>query len=572
MVSIIVPSQAWAILKRHAHEEVAPLRLQELCRDEDRTTALIEVYQTDASVLILDLSRQRMTDTTMNHLLGLAVSMNLRHFIQQIAWGRNDPRAMESGAEQPLPRDSEDSSPTRDDPAAANIPSMHLAMRVPPDNGYEMFDGNKSILPEIHKSWERVESFANSVRSGHLRGATGLILKTVLVIGATPIPMTALRFLYTALQHDSVASKQQNAAGDRIRILTGSNFNRQLKVIDRVDPQHIASVLEEIDPASTLVVTIAVTGKEDTGMATKIIKGWLMQGLKNQRTEVAKHMILVTGNDRIASVIHKPEAVFVLPEYARCEAFLACSVATCLPLAITFGWSVVKEILAGAHDMDTHFVETNPRHNLPVLLALTDVWNDVLSGTNRCLKAGSFAFNDYSKYVAALEASTCREPSSVRSSTTPLVYDAETTVAINCEWVFAIDNQIGFTASKLGGSHDIIHDTQDSLVCDMLSTIDERALESNHPSAMLWCGRLNAFCCGQLLALAEHRSVVKAHIWGIDPFLRPPERRIEYISHFQRMLAQSENGEDDDRLNLATRTILGHYVSLVREARRQEGD
>jgi hypothetical protein len=173
MLSIVVPAQAWAILKRHAHEEVAPLRLQELCRDEDRTTALIEVYQTEYSVLIVDLSRQRMTDMTINHLLGLAVSMNLNRFIQQIAWGRNDPwttmerSAMENGAEQALPqharselvagslrRGTAEQHAARD-PSSIMIPSMHLAMRVPPDKGYEMFDGNKSILPEIHSSWER---------------------------------------------------------------------------------------------------------------------------------------------------------------------------------------------------------------------------------------------------------------------------------------------------------------------------------------------------------------------------------------------------------------------------------
>jgi hypothetical protein len=28
-------SQAWAILKRHARDEIEPLRLQELCRDND---------------------------------------------------------------------------------------------------------------------------------------------------------------------------------------------------------------------------------------------------------------------------------------------------------------------------------------------------------------------------------------------------------------------------------------------------------------------------------------------------------------------------------------------------------
>lgn len=566
--SIIFPSQAWAILKRHANEEISTLRLQELCRDEDRTTALFEVYQSDASVLILDLSRQRMTDVTISHLLCLTASMNLREFIQSIAWGRNGPRsafATNHGTNNP---DSPASQPSHQTPS---IPSMHLAMRVPPGKGYEMFDGDKSILPEIHQNWERIENFAMAVRSGQIRGATGLILKTVLVVGSTKVSIAALRFLYGALAHDSVASKQQNAAGDRIRILTGSQLHRQIKIIDRVDPQHIASVLGDLEPASTLVVTIAVTGKEDTGLATKLIKGWLMDGLKNQRAEVSKHMLLITGNERIASAIHKPESVFVLPEYARCEAFISFSTATCLPLAIVFGWQVVKDIMEGAHDMDKHFVETNPRHNLPVLLALTDVWNDVLFGTNRSMKFGSLALSNFSRYVASLECLTCQEPSSTRSSTAPLIHEGEPNSTINCEWIAAINSQTQLAASKIGASRDIVHDAQDSLLCDILSTVDDRALESNHPSAILWCGMVNPFCCGQLLALTEHRALVKAHLWGIDPFLPAPERRIDYVNDFRRMVTRTGNeDEEDERIPLASRTILNHYVDQIREERMHD--
>jgi len=37
-------SQAWAVLKRHARDEMATLRLQDLCNDNDRVSSLVVVH------------------------------------------------------------------------------------------------------------------------------------------------------------------------------------------------------------------------------------------------------------------------------------------------------------------------------------------------------------------------------------------------------------------------------------------------------------------------------------------------------------------------------------------------
>lgn len=101
-------AQAWAILKRHAQDEIGPLRLQELCRDNDRVSSLVAVHNSQSvafsmtttdqpsveqdRMLLLDLSRQRMTTNTLNHLLQLATARGLPKFIQQLSWGgHNDP-------------------------------------------------------------------------------------------------------------------------------------------------------------------------------------------------------------------------------------------------------------------------------------------------------------------------------------------------------------------------------------------------------------------------------------------------------------------------------------------------
>ena len=113
MVGTTTPTQAWSILSRHARDDIAPLRLRDLCTDTDRISSLVTVHSgsptalhrftTSASAqnlslqnigtnrtLIVDLSRQRVTLETMNCLLRLATSVGVREFIQTLAWGEND--------------------------------------------------------------------------------------------------------------------------------------------------------------------------------------------------------------------------------------------------------------------------------------------------------------------------------------------------------------------------------------------------------------------------------------------------------------------------------------------------
>ena len=78
-------SQAWAILKRHARDEINPLRLHELCRDNDRVSSLVTVHNSNPNrMLVADLSRQRMTLETLNHLLRLASARGIRKYITQL--------------------------------------------------------------------------------------------------------------------------------------------------------------------------------------------------------------------------------------------------------------------------------------------------------------------------------------------------------------------------------------------------------------------------------------------------------------------------------------------------------
>jgi glucose-6-phosphate isomerase len=404
-------SQAWAILSRHARDEIAPLRLQELCRDNDRVSSLVAVYNTTSQhhpeepseqrILIADLSRQRMTLETLNYLLKLATTRNLKKFITQLSWGQNDPDApilpkrvrnrtgnnsnnnnqqkhgaqsqqgirttfsTESTPQKKTTRfDDPETLETEDDDDGGNsrqgayaapfdsttdqhplVPSMHLALRVPANKGHEMLtaDGTNALIA-VHREWDRIERLSDSLRRGQLRGISGSMIRDVIVIGQG-VPLQALQFVYTALLKDErsvLASRfgmveaptariRRNLLGEAGPVNGGAA--RRLKFLSTIDPIAAAEVVSDLDPASTLIISIALRGNEETGLGTKTLKSWLLHALgTNRRPDhvLAKHMMLVTGNDHIASIINKPESVHMVPEHSRCEAFTSFSAATLL--------------------------------------------------------------------------------------------------------------------------------------------------------------------------------------------------------------------------------------------------
>jgi glucose-6-phosphate isomerase len=345
------PGQAWAVLDRHAKEEIEPLRLQELMRDDDRVSSLVAVYNTsfepsttlsgsdnedsnprsfENRVIIVDLSRQRMTVETINHLLKLAAAKGLRQFILQLAWGQNNRKSPIHGQNFNNQRSLRQTSINVH---AKTIPSMHMALRAPRGGAMLLADGSNALI-DIHREWDRMERLSDSIRRGQLRGVTGSMIRDVILIGRGT-PIAALQFVYAALLKDERANlatrfglEEPTAARIR-RNLTGIFAStlptgRTLRFLSTIDPLAAAQVVTHLDPASTLVISLALNGNEETGLATKVIKTWLLQSLgSNRRADqiLSKHMLLVTGNQRIASVINKPERVHLVPEHSKCEPF-----------------------------------------------------------------------------------------------------------------------------------------------------------------------------------------------------------------------------------------------------------
>ena len=694
-------SQAWAILKRHARDEMMKLRLIELCQDKGRVSSLVSVYTCNATpprnnTLMVDLSRQRMTLGTLNRLLRLASSRNVAKFIRQLSWGpNNDPdnpiiparfrTSNNSSCDNktgPQPSGTQNQSQNQHRHQNQNqsslcetVSSYHMSLRVPSGRNYEMLapDGT-NVLVDIHNSWDRIRRISESLRRGKLPGVTGEMITDVIVVGRG-IAIMALRFIYLALCKDEAASIGRRVGmHGRVSKGGGGIQQRRIKFLTTSDT---ATVVSDLDPESTLVLSIPLAGEEEATMvATTALRRWLLLNLGGEgqhhgrRSEIilSKHTMMVTGNKVLASK-NKTESLFLIPDHC-CEPYTTFTAATLLPLSIVFGWPVVENFLAGGHDIDSHFVETNPRHNLPVLLALTDVWNDCLQSTsNSTFNAGRIvtpyteAFAGYPAFVAALESQICGRKmcdsntnnnvqKSISSCCSSIVIDGgllgiydkslyHASKAIPSELIMTFDSQLGNNSSlpssqqhhsrnsnnqKFANRKDF-YQSQDEIIVSLFAQADELAFgahdsnddhrqslkdsssvgitggdlsngngydnndndNGNRPSTILLCSRLDAFTCGQLVAMAEHRAAVKSFLCEI-PFAGVQtsknmllSKRTEALKESlqQMILKEGENEEDGDEngqengigeLNFSTRTILQHYANMARNQRINTGE
>jgi glucose-6-phosphate isomerase len=143
---------AWRALEEHA-TEVAGLHLRQLFADDPgRGERLVA----EAAGLVLDYSKQRVTDETVRLLVGLADESGVPERIEAMFRGERIN-------------------------TTENRPVLHVALRAPRSESI-VVDGD-DVVPKVHELLDRMSAFAERVRSGDWRGHTGERIRAVVNIG-----------------------------------------------------------------------------------------------------------------------------------------------------------------------------------------------------------------------------------------------------------------------------------------------------------------------------------------------------------------------------------------------------
>ena len=233
--------------------------------------------------------------------------------------------------------------------------------------------------------------------------------------------------------------------------------------------------------------------------------------------------------------------------------YSVCSAVGLLPLSIHYSYDVMSDFLRGAHAIDTHVRSAPYDRNIPVLLGLLGVWNSTfLQFPCRALLPYSQALLRFPAHIqqvdmesngkrVAMDGSVLPIPSGEVNFGEPGTNGQHSFYQLIHQGRVVPCDFIGFCKSQEPiESEEEVVSNHDELMSNFFAQADALAMgkneeelekegvpemlkphklfEGNRPSTSLLFKELNAYTCGELLAIYEHRTAVQGFVWGICSF------------------------------------------------------
>jgi glucose-6-phosphate isomerase len=325
--------------------------------------------------------------------------------------------------------------------------------------------------------------------------------------------------------------------------------------VSNVDGHDIAPVLARLDPRKTLVIVASKTfATQETLANANVAREWFTAG---GGTDVATHFVGVTTNVEAAAKFGIT-TTFGFWDWVGGRYSLWSAIG--LSIAIAIGADGFKEFLAGAHAMDEHFRGAPLAHNLPVQLALIDVWYRNFHGfTSRSVAPYHQGLKRLPAYLQQLEMESNGkrvdiDGRAVPFATSPVVWGEPGTNGQHAYFQMLHQGTdvvpVEFIAVKRpAAGHDGLYaDLHVKLLANCLAqsqalmlgkapaeaglespptasrTIareviaEHRGFPGNRPSTTLVLDALTPRTLGALIALYEHRVFCSGALWGINSF------------------------------------------------------
>src|SRR5579885_1047589 len=317
----ITENTEWQALANHYHD-IANLHMRDLFAKDTRRFSRYTLLFND---ILLDYSRNRITDQTISMLCHLAESQGLKGKIEALFAGH------------PIN-------------VSENRPALHTALRDLKHS--PIYVNGEDIAGLIAESRDKMRTFVTRVHTGQWKGITGKPISHIVNIGiggSFQGPMMCCH----ALKEFAVA-------------------NLKIHFISTVDDIHLNEIWQQIDPESTLFI---ISSKSFTTIETLTNTHTIAARMKARfgQDVLRHHFIAVTSEPEKAISFGIP-AEQVFPLWSWIGGRYSVWSAIGLPLMLLIGNEQFSQFLAGAHEMDEHFRHKNFAENMPVLLAMLTVW------------------------------------------------------------------------------------------------------------------------------------------------------------------------------------------------------
>lgn len=554
-VALVSTLPEWAALKDHKEQVVDHLHLRDLLKDEDRNEALVAEYDG----IYLDYSRQRVTKETMDLLFDLAHATHLDQRIHEMISGVRIN-------------------------TTENRAVLHTALRARKGE-VVMLDG-VNIVEDVHAELERIKRFAARVRGGSHRGVTGRRIKNFVAIGIGGSYLGP-DFVNEALKTDTVASA------------TGPGAGFSLHFLANVDPVDVLRALDGFDPEETMAIIVSKTfTTRETIVNAKTVRAWLWDALGSSEAVVHQHVVACSTNlEKTKEFGIRDQNVFQFWDWVGGR-YSVCSSVGALPLSLMYGYDIFERFLAGARSIDKHLVNTPFERNIPVLLGLIGVWNmSFLGYKSRAMHPYTEALTKLPAHIQQVDMES--NGKAVTRHGVELDFDAGQVEfgepgtlgqhsffqllhmgqVVPCTFIGFVESQNPCCQDgEPVSNHDELMSNffaqPDALATGKTAEecrkegrpeelIPHVTFSGNRPSLTLLLPVLNAYTCGQLLSLFEHRTAVQGFIWDVNSFDQwGVELGKVLATRVRKQINQARyHGADVEGFNSSTTNLIKRYLS-----------
>ncbi len=307
---------------------------------------------------------------------------------------------------------------------------------------------------------------------------------------------------------------------------------KKIHFVSNVDGHELAATLRGLKPETTLFLIASKTFTTiETMSNAHSARRWFEAG---GGTDIARHFCALTSNVDAARSFGVT-TTFGFWDWVGGRYSLWSAIG--LPIAIAIGAQGFRDFLAGAHAMDRHFRETPLERNLPVRLALIDVWyRNFLGFTSRSIAPYHSALRRWPAYLQQLEMESNgkrvdAQGEALPFGTAPVLWGEPGTNGQHAYFQMLHQGTdvvpVEFVAVRkpthdLPGHHAmLLANALAQALALMVGKADaggHRHFPGNKPSTFLLLDELSPASLGALIALQEHRVFVSGAVWGINSF------------------------------------------------------
>ncbi len=497
-------TQAWKALTAH-FESAQDMDLKALfAQDNERFAKYSARFGQD---ILVDYSKNLVNAETMQHLFALAKETDLQSAITAMFKGeainQTEDRAV-----------------------------LHTALRNRSHS--PVLVNGEDVMPAVNAVLAKMKAFSERVIGGEWKGFTGKAITDVVNIGIGGSDLGPYMVTEALVPYKN---------------------HLTMHFVSNVDGTHMAETLKNVDPETTLFLVASKTfTTQETMTNAHTARDWFLK-VAGDEAHVAKHFAALSTNGKaVAEFGIDTDNMFEFWDWVGGRYSLWSAIG--LSIILSIGYDNFVELLAGAHEMDQHFVNTPFESNIPVILALIGIWYNNFHG------AESEAILPYDQYLHRFAAYfqqgnmesngkyVDRDGNPVTYQTGPIIWGEpgtngqhafyqlihQGTKLIPCDFIAPAvsHNLVGDHHQKLmsnffaqtealafGKSAQAVQaelEKAGKSAAEIAALVPFKVFEGNRPTNSILVKQITPRTLGNLIAMYEHKIFVQGVIWNIFSF------------------------------------------------------